>query len=418
MKDIPLPPDKSILHRILIIGSLTKSKITIPVREEEIAEDIHSTINALRQLGVTIEITSDRILLSGVGLHGLQAPTILINCGNSGTTARLLMGVLAAHPFKSTLIGDESLSKRPMKRLADILNQDLGADIQTEVHGGMPVVINGRELHGTKIELPVASAQMKSALLLAGLYIEGEVIVNEPSQSRDHTERMLNVFDDDSFNAQKEITYHVPGDISGAAFFIVAAILLKKEIVLRNVGLNPTRTRFLDILKGCGLRYEINNLTEEWGEARGDLSIDGNSKVNLSDHIFTDKDIPLIIDEIPALAVLAAFCVGDTTIRGASELRKKESDRISLFVENLRNFGAKIDEYEDGFTIHGNSEWKPKGGSIRHGGDHRIAMAFAVMALRAREAVTIPNANVVSISFPNFFTAMSQIAGEGKIIQE
>ncbi len=411
---LTLPLDKSIFHRILIIGSLTESKITIPIHTP-IAEDVQSTINALGQLGVKIEIHATSITIWGIGLYGFQKPSLPIDCGNSGTTVRLLMGILAAQPFSSTLIGDTSLSQRPMKRLAEILNNDLGADIQTSENGGMPVVINGKKLKGANTALAVSSAQMKSAVLLAGLYTDKNVTVTEPSPSRDHTERMLEAFGSSLQGIPSECIYEIPGDISAAAFLIVAAIMLKKRIILKSLGLNPTRIRYLDILSECGLRYIITNRRTGFGEERGDVEIDGMSDVDISRHQFTLEDIPLVIDEIPILAVLAAFSNGTATIRHAEELRKKEGDRITLITENLRSFGANIEEHNDGFTIVGNYKWRPSGGIVNHGGDHRIAMAFAVMALRASDTVTIPDANVVSISFPTFSVVLAQLAGRERV---
>ncbi|MDP4220278.1 MAG: 3-phosphoshikimate 1-carboxyvinyltransferase [Bacteroidota bacterium] len=427
---LSLPPDKSIFHRLLIIGALTRSKLTIPITLiEDIPVDVYATILALQSLGVPIELSRSMIELEGVGMEGFHAPTHQINCSNSGTTARLFMGLLAGQSFSSRLTGDESLSKRPMKRLAEILNSGLGAKIETSEKGTLPVLIEGRELHGATVDLPVASAQMKSAVLLAGLYSKDVVRIREPLQSRDHSELMLMSFGADiEIEADhairitangvvplQNITYNIPGDISSAAFLIGAAILGRRNITLKNVGLNPTRIRFLEILKGSGLEVEISQVKEEWNEKKGTVEIFG-AESHLSKPLaISAADIPLIIDEIPILAVLASFCPGQTEISRAKELRAKESDRLSALATNLRSFGAIVEEKEDGLTIFGDDTFIPHGGSIEHFGDHRIAMAFVIMALRARERVTISDASVVSISYPNFFRDLSLVVGKNRI---
>ncbi len=424
-RPITLPPDKSIFHRLLIIGSLTKSNIRIPISSiEDIPVDVYATILALQSLGVPIELSRSEIELQGVGLGGFHAPKYQINCANSGTTARLLMGLLGGQNFSSKLTGDESLSKRPMKRLADLLNNGLGADIVTSVDGSMPITINGKELHSGNFTLPVASAQMKSAVLLAGLHSNGEVSVTEPQQSRDHTERMLKAFGADikiegrtsvinskSTLIEDEFTYHVPGDISSAAFLIAAAIIARRNIVLSNVGLNTTRKKFLDILSTSGLEIDISAVRDEWGEDRGRIEILAMETSPTKPFQLVAEDIPLLIDEIPILSVLASFCNGATTIFHAEELRNKESDRLAAIIKNLRAFGVLVEEKDDGFVVFGDVNFIPKGGTIEHFGDHRIAMAFAIMAFRAKDAVTISDASVVSISYPRFFEDLALIVG-------
>ena len=430
VRSITPPPDKSIFHRLLIIGSLTGATIRVPISAiEDLPVDIISTILAMQSLGVPIEISRSEIELQGVGAHGYHEPKHQINCGNSGTTARLLMGLLCGQKFSSKLTGDSSLSSRPMKRLADLLNNELGSDITTAPEGKMPIMINGKDLHPGDIMLPVASAQMKSALLIAGLHIDGRVSVSEPLQSRNHTEKMLagfgiNIYSENTtttlsaphdFKVLRELTYHVPGDISSSGYLLAAALIVRKNIILSNVGLNPTRKRFLDILIACGFEIEISAIKEEWNEERGTLHIFGAESKVTRPFNFSAEDIPLIIDEIPIIAVLACFCNGQTTITHAGELRNKESDRISVLVKNLTAFGVLVKETEEGFTIFGDENFIPKGGVIDHHGDHRIALAMAVMLLKSKESVTISEAEVVSISYPNFFRDLALIVGKERI---
>jgi 3-phosphoshikimate 1-carboxyvinyltransferase len=426
-RSITPPPDKSIFHRLLIIGSLTRSTIRIPISAiEDLPVDIISTILAMQSLGVPTEISRSEIELQGVGIKGYHEPKHQINCANSGTTARLLMGLLSGQNFSSKLSGDSSLSARPMKRLSDLLNNELGANIVTSSEGKMPVTINGTELHQGEILLPVASAQMKSAHLIAGLYIDGRVSVTEPHQSRNHTEKMLaafgiNIHSENTtttlisphiFALPPEVTYHIPGDISSSAYLIIAALIARKNITLSNVGLNPTRKRFLEILISNGLQAEISAVKEEWNEECGFIEIFGAESHVSKPFQFSVEDIPLIIDEIPILAVLACFCHGQTNISHAGELRNKESDRIAMLVKNLRNFGALVEEKEEGIIIFGDENFIPQGGIVGHNGDHRIAMAMAVMSLKAKESVTISEAEVVSVSYPNFYRDLALIIGK------
>ena len=428
---ITLPPDKSIFHRLLIIGSLTNSRITIPITAiEDIPVDVISTILAMQSLGVPIELSRSEIELQGVGIGGYHAPKHQINCGNSGTTARLLMGLLAGQEFSSTLTGDRSLSARLMKRLSDLLNGELGADIATSPEGKMPLKINGKELHPGDILLPVASAQMKSAFLIAGLHIQGRVSVTEPHQSRNHTENMLSAFCADIHTVNtttnlispkpltlpEEFTYHVPGDISSAGFLIAAAILSRKNVTLSNVGLNPTRKRFLDILTASGLEIEVSHVKEEWNEISGTVEIFGADSTVVKPLEIRPEDIPLLIDEIPLLAVIASFCNGQTIITNAGELRNKESDRISALVSNLKALGVNVSG-KRGWNCHFNGDqyFVPRGGTIEHYGDHRIAMALSVMALRSKEPVTISDASVVSISYPRFFEDLTLLTDRQRI---
>jgi 3-phosphoshikimate 1-carboxyvinyltransferase len=339
------------------------------------------------------------------------------------------MGLLSGQKFSSKLTGDASLSSRPMKRLADLLNNELGANIITSSKGSIPVAINGQELHVGDIMLPVASAQMKSALLIAALHLNGMVSVTEPYQSRNHTEQMLAAFgiqiqssntttaltSPQAFTVPLKFTYHVPPDISSAAFLIGAAIIARKNLILLNVGLNPTRKRFIDIFVSSGLEVKISSVKEEWNEERGTIEIFGAESRVSKPFELSAEDIPLLIDEIPILAVLACFCSGQTNISHAGELRNKESDRISTLIKNLTAFGALAEEREDGITIFGEENFIPEGGKIEHRDDHRIAMAMAVMSLKSKESVTISDAEVVSVSYPNFFRDLAFIVGKERI---
>jgi 3-phosphoshikimate 1-carboxyvinyltransferase len=294
----------------------------------------------------------------------------------------------------------------------------MSAEIDFPKGEGLPVHIHGKPLQGKDISLPVVSAQIKSALLLAGLYAEGITNVIEATPTRDHTERMLKAFGASvGFDLPKTFTYELPGDISSAAFLIVVAILCKQNITLANVGLNPTRKRFLDIMIACGLQVSLPHNVIEHGEERATLEIAGSSFLGFNGYTFTREDIALCIDEIPAMAVLAAFFDGKTLFRNANELRRKESDRISSIAENLMRAGVGVEEFDDGFSVLGCNERQIGSCVLDSFGDHRIAMAVSVLALRAREAVTIRNAEVVSISFPNFFHELVRIVGKERIIK-
>jgi 3-phosphoshikimate 1-carboxyvinyltransferase len=420
-----MPPDKSVFHRILFIGSLTQTAFTIPIPSPQaISHDIVATVLALESIGVPVELFPDRVELQGVGRFGYRMPTHLINCANSGTTARLLMGLLAGQQFNCALTGDDSLSVRPMKRLANLLSQ-LGAQLVTAPEGTLPLMINGRRLHGADVTLPVASAQMKSAILLAGLHAEGVTSVTEPSQSRDHTERMLEAFgfglewDEDRISIDPsvapalddEILYTVPGDISSAAFLIVAAVLLKRRITIRGVLINPTRSRFLDILTLMGVVMESTNITTQWGEDRGDLTVFADACDGLLPFSIDASDVPLLIDELPVLMILAAFAEGESAVHGAGELRHKESDRLGLTSRQLQAFGVEVLEHADGISIHGIADRQLHSCEVVHGSDHRLAMSFSIAALFCNDAVRIEESEAVSISYPEFYEHLATLAG-------
>jgi 3-phosphoshikimate 1-carboxyvinyltransferase len=425
-----LPPDKSILHRLLIVGSLSHSQITIPIQSQaDLGEDVIATILALESLGVPIDIQDTQIQLQGVGLRGLKAPSHKINCANSGTTARLLMGLLSGQGFDSELIGDASLSQRPMKRLADVLSEGFGAKITTATSGTLPVRIRGVSLNAGTVTLPVASAQMKSAVLLAALTLDGISSILEPGDSRDHTERMLDAFGCDlweedariliqgatEFVLADEFTYTIPCDISSAAFLLAGAILTSLPIRLEGVLLNPTRTRFLEVLAVMGIQLDISGVTEEWDEEKGTISYYGEQVSNLLPFQIDAHDVPLLIDEIPILAILAGFAHGESIIVGASELRHKETDRLAAMSSQLRSFGVEVEELPDGLRIVGIRNRTLSSCTIQHHGDHRIAMASAIAALRANAPCELGTAEVVRISYPGFFEDLGRLVGKEKI---
>jgi 3-phosphoshikimate 1-carboxyvinyltransferase len=420
-----MPPDKSILHRLLFIGSLTTSSFQIPIASPAaISDDVIATILALESLGVPVDVEDDHIELHGVGRRGYRAPTHAINCANSGTTARLLMGLLAGQPFASTLTGDASLSMRPMKRLANLL-AEMDAIIATDPRGTLPLDIAGQVLHGTTVTLPVPSAQIKSAIMLAGLFADTPTTIVESAPSRDHTERMLAAFGfgierDETIHISpdvkpglpEEITYEVPGDVSCAAFLIAAAVLLRRRLVIESVSLNPSRTRFLDILSLMGVEIEASNIIEAWYEPRGNITVYGDRlKEPLTPFRIDSEDVPLLIDELPILMVLALFADGESTIHGAQELRVKESDRLGLTGKQFQGFGVETEETLDGIIIEGIPDRMLFNTPILHGGDHRLLMAFSVAALFCNSETHIEDADAAAVSYPEFFRHLQLLCG-------
>ncbi|MEW6215448.1 MAG: 3-phosphoshikimate 1-carboxyvinyltransferase [Nitrospirota bacterium] len=414
------PPDKSISHRAVIFSSLSKGKSII--RDFLRAEDTMSTVNAMKMLGVEIKVgANDRspLLINGEGLYGLKEPFDVINCGNSGTTMRLLSGVLSGNPFFSVLTGDESLRQRPMARVITPLRQ-MGAVIMARAEDRYPpIAIRGKRLKAIKYTMPVASAQVKSAILLAGLYAEGETEVIEPFKSRDHTERMLPAFGAEikveglhikikGETELKGMEIYVPGDFSSAAFFIVGALLIRdSEIIIRGVGVNPTRAGLIGILKEMGADIEISNIRELSGEPIADIYCKSDRELKAIN--ITKEKIPSLIDEFPILCVAATQATGITTIRGAEELRVKESDRIKSMATELRKMGAEIEEFEDGMSIGGKANLK--GAFLESYGDHRIAMALSIAALIADGTTTINDVSSVNVSFPGFFEILRRLTG-------
>jgi len=404
---IRVPGDKSISHRSIMFGALSQG-IT-KVKGFLHGEDCLSTIACFRNLGIEIVEAGEEILIHGRGLQGLQEPQDILNAGNSGTTTRLLLGILAGQKFYSVLTGDSSLRSRPMGRVINPLKQ-MGAVIQGRKNNTLaPLTVLPASLQAINYHSPVASAQVKSALLLAGLYAKGQTTVTEPYKSRDHTERMLR-----SFGAQISVDglavtiegfpqlegqeIEVPGDISSAAFFLVAAAITPgSELILENVGLNPTRTGILEVLQQMGAQIEIIEQREVAGEPVGDLLVKYSTLKGIT---IEGEIIPSLIDEIPILAVAGAVAEGETLIRDAQELRVKETDRIAVMVEQLRKIGVDIEEREDGMLIRGGQPLK--GGLCNSAYDHRVAMSLAVAGLVAEKETMIENAECIAISFPNF----------------
>jgi 3-phosphoshikimate 1-carboxyvinyltransferase len=409
------PPDKSISHRAVIFSSLSKGKSII--KNFLRAEDPLSTINAFRTLGINIEDTADEIIINGKGIHGLREPDRIIDCGNSGTTMRFLSGILSGNPFFSVLTGDESLRQRPMSRVIIPLRL-MGAEIMARYDDSYPpIAIRGKRLKAIQYTMPVASAQVKSAILLAGLYAEGVTEVVEPFKSRDHTERMLPAFGAEikveglrlKIKGGTELhglEIYVPGDFSSAAFFIVGALLIRdSEIIIRGVGINPARTGLLSVLKEMGADVEISNIKDLSGEPVADIYCKGGRELK-GIHITREK-IPSLIDEFPVFCVAATQATGITAIRGAEELRIKESDRIKAMATELRKMGVKIEEFEDGLNITGGSNLK--GAVIESCRDHRIAMAMSIAAIIADGTTTINDISSVSTSFPGFFDILKRL---------
>lgn len=408
-------PDKSISHRSIIFSSLAKGKSII--RNFLRADDPMSTLHAFRALGVDIDDTRDDIIVNGKGIHGLKEPQNVIDCGNSGTTIRLISGVLSGNPFFSVLTGDESLRTRPMGRIIVPL-QKMGADIRARGKNNYPpLAITGKKLHAITYTLPVASAQVKSAILLAGLYAEGETEIIEPTQSRDHTERMLPAFGSEitvnglhvnmrSGIELKGTDIEVPGDFSSAAFFITGALLIENsDITIKGVGMNPTRTGLISVLKEMGATIDIGEMRNVSGEPVADISCQGGQALKAI-HITKDK-IPSLIDEFPILCVAATQAEGTTTINGAEELRIKESDRIKSMTTELKKMGVEIEEFEDGLSIKGKSPLK--GTVVETYRDHRIAMALSIAGLIADGTTTIQGVSSVNISFPGFFELLGRL---------
>jgi 3-phosphoshikimate 1-carboxyvinyltransferase len=413
--EISPPPDKSVSHRAIIISSIAEGKSV--VRNFLRAGDTLSTVNAMRSLGVEIEEQGSEMVVSGSGLRGLTEPANVINCGNSGTTMRLLSGVLAGNLFLSVLAGDESLSRRPMLRVINPLSL-MGATIMARDGDRFPpIAIRGGGLNGIRFKMPVASAQVKSAVLLAGLYAEGTTEIVEPFKSRDHTERMLPMYgvnvDVDGLSIKImggsepwAADVEVPGDFSSAAFFIGAALITgNSEIKIKDVGLNPLRTGLLEVLGLMGADIAVENQRDVSGEIVGDII----ARTSRLKGVEVGRDlVPSMIDEFPLLCVVASVAEGVTTIRGADELRVKESDRVKAMADGLKAMGVEVEEYPDGLSINGTDELK--GALVNSLGDHRIAMAFSVAALASSGKTTIERAEAADISFPGFYDALKRLS--------
>lgn len=416
--EIQIPGDKSISHRSVMFGALAEGKTTI--RNFLEGADCLSTISCFQKMGVSIERDGENVTVIGQGIEQLQEPEEVLDTGNSGTTTRLILGILAGRDFHSTITGDESIAKRPMKRVTVPL-REMGAAIDGRNGGDFtPISIRGGQLEAIQYTSPVASAQVKSAILLAGLQASGTTTVTEPHKSRDHTERMLSMFgaevvtDGLTVSVQggqklKGTDVFVPGDISSAAFFLVAgAIVPNSRIVLKNVGLNPTRTGILDALKKMNAKITISENLSESAEPFGDLIIETSS---LKACEISGDIIPRLIDEIPILALAATQAEGTTVIKDAAELKVKETNRIDTVVSQLKKLGAKLEPTEDGMIIHGKAALKG-GASVSSHGDHRIGMMLGIAGLICENPIEIEETKAIDVSYPNFFSHIETLANK------
>ncbi|MDE5780017.1 MAG: 3-phosphoshikimate 1-carboxyvinyltransferase [Lachnospiraceae bacterium] len=412
--EVSIPGDKSISHRAIMLGSISDGITEVTNFLQ--GEDCLSTINCFEKMGIEIENQTDKVIIHGKGLHGLSAPQTTLDVGNSGTTTRLISGILAAQNFTSELNGDASIQKRPMKRIITPLSM-MGADI-CSIKGNdcAPLRITGRQLHGIHYNSPVASAQVKSAMLLGGLYADSDTCVTEPYVSRNHSELMLKYFGADvktdnttvsispasRLNGQK---IHIPGDISSAAYFIAAGLIIpNSEILIKNVGINPTRDGILRVVKDMGGNITLLNRQCSTGEDTADILVKSS---NLKGTTIGGEIIPTLIDEIPVIAILACFAEGRTIIKNAEELKVKESNRIDVMVSNLSLMGADIAGTDDGMVINGG---RPLVGAvIDSNADHRIAMSFAIAGLAADGETKISGDECVSISYPEFYNDLNSL---------
>ena len=407
-----LPGDKSISHRYAMLAAIAEGKTRLD--NFSTGADCASTLGCVKALGVEVERSENTIVIHGQGSK-LRTPTSPLDCGNSGSTMRMLSGILAGQEFTSELTGDESLSRRPMARIIAPLEM-MGAKITAQSGGRPPLWVNGGNLKAIRYDMPVASAQVKSCLLFAGLFATGETVVVEPMRTRDHSELALRAFGAELkqqgneariAGAQKlrAIEAAIPGDISSAAFFLCAAGLFpESQLAIEDLSMNPTRARLLDILILMGIGISVTQLEEQHGELRGTVKVEGRALKGIT---IAGADAAALIDEIPVLAAIAPYTAGGVEIRDARELRVKESDRIAAIAANLRAMGAQVEEREDGLKIPGGQ--KLRGAEIDSLGDHRIAMAFAVAALRAEGKTQIRGADAAVISYPGFFDALESV---------
>ena len=412
--EITVPGDKSISHRSVMFGSIAKG--TTEIHNFLEGADCLSTIGCFRRMGIEIENKNGTVIVHGKGMHGLTAPSGTLDCGNSGTTTRLISGILAPQNFDVTLTGDESIQKRPMKRIIEPLSM-MGADIKS-IRGNdcAPLKICGMPLAGIHYTSKVASAQVKSAILLAGLYADGLTTVTEPQVSRNHTELMLKFFGAELESKETSVTIwpatelfgnriDVPGDISSSVYFVAAGLILpNSEVLIKNVGINPTRAGLIKVCEAMGADLTLLNENHGNAEPTADLLVRTSS---LKACTIEGDIIPTLIDELPTIAMMACFAEGTTVIRDAAELKVKESNRIAIMVENLRAMGADVEETEDGMIIHGG---KPLHGAVIDSHkDHRIAMTFAVAALAAEGETEIHDADCVNISYPAFYEELERL---------
>jgi len=414
------PGDKSISHRYAMLAALAEG--TSELRHFAAAADCRNTLDCMKALGAEVRLDKDTVRVTGHGLRGLKSSRRALDAGNSGTTMRLLAGILAGQAFTSQLTGDSSLQKRPMKRVVGPL-RTMGADIRAREDNFAPLEIRGGRLHAIDFQMPMASAQVKSAVLLAGLFAEGETSVTEPARTRDHTEIALEEFgaaiekhgktirvrgigNNGTTNLQAR-SLDIPGDLSSAVFFIAAASMFSDaNLLIHNVGLNPTRTAILDVFASMGASLQMLSVRSAHGEIVGDLAVKGAS---LQGGVIEGQQIPLVIDELPMLAALGPYTEQGIEIRDAAELRVKESDRIAALAENLRRMGASVEERPDGLRVEGRKAGQLRGAEIEPHGDHRIAMAFAVAALAAHGPTVIRDADCAGVSYPTFFDDLERV---------
>lgn len=412
--EINIPGDKSISHRSIMFGAISEGTTT--VTNFLTGDDCLSTISCFQKLGVEIIVEEEKVTIHGNGLEGLKEPSEVLDVGNSGTTIRLMLGILAGRPFLSTIMGDTSIGKRPMTRVTKPL-KEFGAIIDGRNSGEYtPITVRGGNLKGIEYVLPVASAQVKSSILFAGLQAEGRTTIIEPSKTRDHTERMIGHFGGEvevdgltvsvtGGQTLKGTEVHVPGDISSAAFFLVAgAIVPNSEITLRNVGLNPTRTGIIDVMQEMGADIQMVNEQTDAFEPVCDISIRTSSLKGMT---IAGDMIPRLIDEIPVIALLATQAEGVTVIKDAEELKVKETNRIDTVVEELTKLGARIEATDDGMIIYGKSTLS--GGTVSSHGDHRIGMMLAIAGLICQDETNLENQEAISVSYPNFFTHLESL---------
>ena len=415
------PGDKSISHRYAMLAAMAEG--ISELRHFAAAADCHSTLDCMSALGAGVKVDKDIVQVTGRGREGLKGSWRALDAGNSGTTIRLLTGILAGQIFTSKLSGDASLQKRPMGRVVSPLRQ-MGADIRAREDNFAPLEIRGTKLRGIHYKMPMASAQVKSAVLLAGLFADGITSVTEPARTRDHTELALEEFgiSIEKHGSSVQIqgaggngggklqarSVDVPGDISSAVFFIAAASMFPdSNLLIHNVGLNPTRTAILDVFVSMGAALQVVSLRSAHGEVVGDLSVKGTS---LKGGVVEKEQIPLVIDELPMLAALGPYTEEGIEIRDAAELRVKESDRIAALAENLRSMGATVEERPDGLRVEGRKAGKLRGAEIDPRGDHRIAMAFAIAGLAAEGKTTIRDADCAGVSYPKFYEDLERVA--------
>ena len=407
---ISIPGDKSISHRAVMFGSLAKG--TTHITNFLSGADCLATIDCFRAMGVRIEQDGTEVTVHGNGLHGLKKPEKQLDVGNSGTTTRLISGILCGQDFEVTLSGDASLNKRPMGRIMKPLSM-MGAEIESvSGNGCAPLRINGKPLKAVHYESPVASAQVKSAVLLAGLYADGKTSVTEPALSRNHTELMvMSEGTTASVMPPKEMTatdIAVPGDISSAAFFIAAGLVTPNScITLKQVGINPTRNGILKVCEAMGADLTMSNVKDDNGEPTADITV---KTSRLKGTEIGGELIPTLIDEIPVIALMAAFAEGETVIKDAAELKVKESNRIDLTVDNLVKMGVNAEATDDGMIIRGGNPLR--GASIHCKYDHRIAMTFSVAGINAQGTTVIEDAECVDVSYPNFYEQLHMLAGQ------